>query len=84
MFPREIKILFNSEKEEIIMNKCTMQFSFEQGNTLDKYAKEMETTRENVLRKALSLLTVALEEKKKGNRVSVTKDGEIVKEIVGY
>ena len=50
---------------------------------LDELAEELETTKADVLKRALSLFTVAVRENKNGNQISVSNDDRILKEIVG-
>lgn len=64
-------------------NRLNVQFSEKQKQALDELAKELDTTKAGVLKTALSLLRVALREKKNGNQISVVKDDKVVKEIVG-
>lgn len=63
--------------------RLNVQFSERQQHALDEMANEMGTTKAGVLRTALSLLEVALREKKHGNRIGVVKDEKVLKEIVG-
>ncbi|MBN2560419.1 MAG: hypothetical protein JXQ75_05755 [Phycisphaerae bacterium] len=64
-------------------HRLNVQFSNRQREALDELAAELDTTKVGVLKTALSLLTVALREKKAGNRIGVVRDDEVVKEIVG-
>lgn len=63
--------------------KLNVQFNERQKKALDEMALELETTKAGVLKMALSLLEVAIRERKDGNRIGVIKDGQIVKEIIG-
>ena len=63
--------------------RLNIQLSQRQKKALDDIADELGTTKVGVLQKALALLEIALREGKQGNHISVTKDDEIVKEIVG-
>ena len=64
-------------------NRLNVQFTEKQKQALDELAEELDTTKVGVLKTALSLLRVALREKKIGNQISVVKDNKVVKEIVG-
>jgi hypothetical protein len=64
-------------------SKLNVQFTARQRQTLDEMANELGTTKAGVLKTALSLLEVAIRERKSGNRLGVVKDNTIVKEIVG-
>lgn len=46
-------------------------------------AQELDTTKAGVLKTALSLLEVAMRERKEGNRIGIVRDNTVVKEIVG-
>lgn len=63
--------------------RLNIQFSDKQKKSLDEMAKELDTTKAGVLKTALSLLEVAMRERKEGNRVGIVKDNVVVKEIVG-
>lgn len=63
--------------------RLNVAFSDRQHAALERMAKELETTKAGVLKTALSLLEVALREKRQGNQLAVTRDGVIVKEITG-
>ena len=64
-------------------SRLNVQFNDKQQKTLEEMAKELGTTKAGVLKTALSLLEVAMRERKEGNRLSVVKDNTVVKEIVG-
>lgn len=64
-------------------SKLNVQFTEKQRKSLDDMADELGTTKAGVLKTALSLLEVAIREKKDGNRIGVVKDNTVVKEIVG-
>lgn len=63
--------------------RLNFQFSDKQRKTLDEMAQELDTTKAGVLKTALSLLEVAIRERKEGNRVGIIRDNTVVKEIVG-
>jgi len=63
--------------------KLNIQFNDRQKKALDEMADDLGTTKAGVLKTALSLLEVALREKKLGNQIGVVKDDKVVKEIVG-
>lgn len=64
-------------------SRLNIKFSERQQKSLEEMADELDTTKAGVLRTALSLLEVAMRERKDGNQISVTKDNEVVKEIIG-
>ena len=63
--------------------RLNIQFSDKQKKSLDEMAEELDTTKAGVLKTALSLLEVAMRERKEGNRVGIVRDNTVVKEIVG-
>jgi hypothetical protein len=63
--------------------KLNVQFTDRQRRLLDDMAEDLGTTKAGVLKTALSLLEVAVREKKEGNRLGVVRDNKVVKEIVG-
>ncbi|MCH8045616.1 MAG: hypothetical protein IID44_18040 [Planctomycetes bacterium] len=63
--------------------RLNIQFSDKQKKSLDEMAQELDTTKAGVLKTALSLLEVAMRERKEGNRIGIVKDNTVVKEIVG-
>ena len=63
--------------------KLNVQFNDRQQKALDEMAEELGTTKAGVLKTALSLLEVAIRERKGGNRIGVIRDNHVVKEIVG-
>ncbi len=65
------------------MSRLNVQFSDRQQKALDELAEELGTTKAGVLKSALSLLEVALRERREGNRIGVVRDNKVVKEIVG-
>lgn len=67
----------------IMSKRLNVQFNDMQQEALTEMAHELGTTKAGVLKTALSLLEVALREKKQGNRIGVVKDEKVVKEIVG-
>lgn len=64
-------------------NRFNVQFTAKQKQALDELAEELDTTKVGVLKTALSLLSVALRERKNGNQIGIVKDDKVVKEIVG-
>lgn len=64
-------------------NKLVVQFNSRQQKAFDVMVDDLHTTKAGVLKLALSLLAVAVRERKEGNRIGVIKDEKIVKEIVG-
>ena len=63
--------------------RININLNDKQQDTITELAKELGTTKSDVLRTALALLKVAVKENKSGNSLSVTKDGKVVKELVG-
>lgn len=63
--------------------RMNVQFSGRQRKALEELAAELDTTKAGVLKAALSLLEVALRERKAGNSIGVVKGGRVLKEIVG-
>jgi hypothetical protein len=63
--------------------KLNVQFNERQRKTLEEMAEDLGTTKAGVLKTALSLLEVAIRERKSGNQIGVVKDNQVVKEIVG-
>ena len=63
--------------------KITLQFTEQQTRSLDDMASELETTKAHVIRVALALLNVAVDEKQKGNQIGIVRDGKVLKEIIG-
>ena len=64
-------------------SRLNVQFNDRQRKALDELAQDLNTTKAGVLKTALSLLEVAIREKREGNRISVVRDNNVVKEIVG-
>ncbi len=64
-------------------SKLNVQFNDRQTKRLESMADELGTTKAGVLKTALSLLEVALREKKEGNSLGVIKGEKVVKEIIG-
>jgi hypothetical protein len=64
-------------------SRLNVKFNDRQQKALDEMAQELGTTKAGVLKTALSLLEVALRERKTGNQISVTKDDKVLKEIIG-
>ena len=63
--------------------RLNIQFNDRQQKSLDELADELGTTKAGVLKTALSLLEVAVREKKDGNRIGIVKDNTVLKEIIG-
>ncbi|MFZ2146053.1 MAG: hypothetical protein WAV28_02440 [Sedimentisphaerales bacterium] len=63
--------------------RLNIQFNDKQKKALDKLATDMGTTKAGVIKTGLSLLEVALREKKLGNQLGVVRDNKVVKEIIG-
>lgn len=63
--------------------KLNIQFNERQQKALDEMATELGTTKAGVLKTALSLLEVAIRERKDGNMIGVVNGTKVLKEIVG-
>lgn len=64
-------------------SKLNVQFNEKQAKALSDMAEELGTTKAGVLKTALSLLELALREKRQGRSLGVIQDDKVVKEIVG-
>lgn len=64
------------------MPKLNVEFSEKQTKTLKQMADELDTTRVDVIRRALALLSVVQTELKAGNELAVVRDGKILKTIL--
>ena len=64
------------------MAKLTVEFSGKTEEILKELAAEAGTSKVDVLRRALALYKYAVDETKEGKRISVTKDNEILKDVV--
>ena len=64
-------------------SKLNVQFNERQQKALDEMADELGTTKAGVLKTALSLLEVAIRERRDGNALGVVRGDKVVKEIVG-
>ncbi len=64
-------------------SKLNVQFNEKQAKALSEMAEELGTTKAGVLKTALSLLELALREKRQGRSLGVIQDDKVVKEIVG-
>jgi hypothetical protein len=67
----------------VAASKLNVQFNEKQAKSLSEMAEELGTTKAGVLKTALSLLELALREKRQGRSLGVIKDDKVVKEIVG-
>ena len=63
--------------------RMNIQFTEKQKKSLEEMAQELGTSQAGVLKRALSLLKVAINEREHHNHLAITKDGQVVKEIVG-
>ena len=63
--------------------RLNIQFNEKQKKALEKLANDLGTTKAGVIKTGLSLLEVALREKKLGNQLGVVRDNKVVKEIIG-
>jgi hypothetical protein len=64
-------------------SKLNVQFNDRQAQSLEQMAQEMGTTKAGVLKTALTLLEVAIRERKEGNALGVVKGEKVLKEIIG-
>lgn len=65
--------------------RLTIELTDSQMLGLENLSKELGETKVGTIRDALSLLQIAADEKKKGNRIGIIdSDGDLLKEIVGY
>ncbi|HEY6767946.1 MAG TPA: hypothetical protein VI386_24590 [Candidatus Sulfotelmatobacter sp.] len=65
------------------MPKLTVEFSDKMNDILEELANEKETTKVDVLRRAVALYKyLDSEQKDETNKVSITRDGKAVKDIV--
>ncbi len=65
------------------MTRLSIQFSEQQKQRLNEMAVELGTTKAGVLKSALSLLAVALRERREGNCIGVVRGNKVIKGIVG-
>jgi hypothetical protein len=63
--------------------RYNIKFNDRQQKALEEMAEELDTTKADVLRKALSLLEIAVRERKHGNQLTVSKGDKVLKEIFG-
>ena len=64
-------------------DRLNVTFSETQTQTLKEMATYLEATPPHVIRTALALLALVIQERKKGNQVGIVKGGQVLKEIVG-
>ena len=64
-------------------SKLNVQFSDRQSQALERMAEDMGTTKAGVLKTALTLLEVAIRERRDGNALGVVKGDKVLKEIIG-
>ena len=65
--------------------RITLVVSDELNEVLDELAKDTESSKSDVLRKSISLIKMAVNEKKAGNHLGVFDNQQkIVKEIIGF
>ena len=65
------------------METLSIKMTKKQKRALQKMADDMDKDISGVLQTGFALLQVAIRESKEGNDLAVTKDNEIIKEIVG-
>ena len=61
----------------------SVKMTKKQKKSLQKMADDLETDIPGVLQQGFALLEIAIREHKEGNQLSITKDGKILKEIIG-
>ncbi len=65
--------------------RITLVVSDELNQALEELAKDIESSKSDVLRKSISLIKMAVNEKKAGNHLGVfDSQKKIVKEIIGF
>jgi Ribbon-helix-helix protein, copG family len=64
------------------MPKFTVQLSGQMDDLLAELAREQGIPKTQVIRRSLGLLKFLNDEQKAGNKIAVTKDDQVVKEIV--
>lgn len=64
-------------------HKLNVQFNEKQNKALEEMADDLGTSKAAVLKTALSLLQLAIKEKREGNALGVVKGEKVIKEIVG-
>lgn len=65
--------------------RITLVVSDELNQALDELAKDTESSKSDVLRKSISLIKMAVNERKAGNHLGVFDNQQkIVKEIIGF
>jgi hypothetical protein len=64
-------------------SRLNIHFTDKQKELLDELAVDLGTTKAGVLKKGMSLLQVAVREKRSGNQLGVVRDDKVVKEIIG-
>jgi hypothetical protein len=68
----------------VAASKLNVQFNEKQAKALSDMAEALGTTKAGVLKTALSLLELALREKRQGRSLGVIQDDKVLKEIVGF
>jgi len=63
--------------------RMNVQFSNKQWKAIEELAEGLDSTKADVFKTALALLSVALREKRAGYEIGVIKDNKIVKKIIG-
>jgi predicted transcriptional regulator len=64
--------------------RLSLDVSSELNETLDAMAEQSHSSKSEILRKSIALMGVALQEKERGNHLSVvSSDQKIIKEIIG-
>lgn len=72
----------NLTAERTLMPKFTVQLSGKMDDLLTELAREQGIPKTQVIRRSLGLLKFLNDEQKAGNKIAVTKDDQVVKEIV--
>lgn len=63
--------------------RLNVRFTDRQRQSIEGMAAELDCSMTEVIRRAMALMRTAIAEEKAGNQICVTKDGKIVKQIVG-
>ncbi len=63
--------------------RMNLPLNTRQKNALENLSEQLGTSKVDVIKRALSLLTIALKEQDRGNKIAVVSGQKVVKEIVG-
>lgn len=65
------------------MSRLELKINDDLARDLEQFARESETTKSEIFRRALTLYAAAREAKKKGRQIGFGKDGRIEQEVIG-